>query len=90
MAKITIKKQAIEMAIFELSSLELSCSKLCKNRPDIVGGGNTVNEMEKIAELLATENKHLLELFLSTISFVTQIQDGFTFADEKIAERLGE
>lgn len=88
MAEISIKIDAINDAIKELQTLQGKCSSTDISAPGIVGGGQTVNELEAIASLFKTTRSSLEMLIQSTTAFLQNVRDSYTSSDTKAAIKI--
>ena len=66
MAEIKIKIDALESKIKELQTLQRRISSNVTTCPKVVGGGSSVNELEKIANTYKTLNSSMLLLVMNT------------------------
>lgn len=88
MAEIDVKITELNDAISKLQNLRLKCDSLNTNAPTTVGGGQTVNELESIAEVYKMMNKDLGDLISNTVSFLQNVRDSFISSDIKAAKGI--
>lgn len=88
MAEIKIKVDALNDSITELKKLKSTCQDWDTTSPEIVGGGQTVSELESIAALYKSLNTHFIDLVLNTISFMENIKTSYESSDQKAATKI--
>lgn len=88
MANIKIKIDALEAKIQQLKTLEKEISSNNTTSPQVVGGGSSVNELEKMADMYKTLNSSLSVLVTSTISFMDSVKASYVGSDKKAAVKI--
>lgn len=90
MAEIKIKTGEIENAIKRLNTLAAQATSSNTSPPSIVGGGQSVNELEAIAGLYKNIDSNLVTLVQNTSSFLSNIEDSFVSNDQKAGNKMRE
>ena len=90
MAEIKIKASEIENAITRLRALVTQATSSKTSPPSIVGGGQSVNELEAIAGVYKNIDSNLVTLVQNTISFLTNVEDSFVSNDQKAGNKMRE
>lgn len=88
MAEIKIKISEINNAITSLQGLQSRCSSRDTTPPETVGGGKTVNELEKIADTYRSINTQFEGLISQTILFLENVRDSYVSSDTKAANKI--
>ena len=88
MAEIKINFIELNNSITKLQSLKSKCTSIQKTAPKTVGGGQTVNELEAIAEQYRAINLNLEKLMANTISFLSNLKDSYISSDQKAAKGI--
>ena len=89
MAEININLLVIDNAISKLQALKSKCVSAKTAAPTTVGGGQTVNELEKIAKQYQDIDLHLELLVGNTISFLTNLKSSYNKSEQKAVKNLG-
>jgi len=87
-AEIKIKIDALESKIKELQTLQRRISSNVTTCPKVVGGGSSVNELEKIANTYKTLNSSMLLLVMNTISFMDNLKESYVGSDKKASNKI--
>ena len=90
MAEIKIKASEIENAITRLKTLVTQATSSKISPPSIIGGGQSVNELEAIAGVYKNIDSNLVTLVQSTISFLSNVEDSFVSNDQKAGNKMRE
>lgn len=88
MAEIKIKINALNDSITELKNLKSTCQEWDTLSPEIVGGGQTVGELESIAKLYKSLNTHFIDLVSNTISFMENVKSSYEESDQNAATKI--
>jgi len=88
MAEIKISISDLESAVTKLNGYAASWAANNTTPPATVGGGSTVNELEKIAQLYKDLNSHMATLASSTATFFSNIKDSYQESDQKAASNI--
>jgi len=88
MAEINVKISEINNAISKLQGLKSRCDSRNTTPPSTIGGGQTVNELESIAEVYKAMNNNFGELVTNTISFLENVRDSYVNADVKATHKI--
>ena len=88
MAEIKVNVSEINNAIIKLQGLHSRCSSRNTTPPITIGGGETVNELESIADVYKTINIHFEELISNTILFLQNVRDSYTSSDTKASNKI--
>lgn len=88
MSEINIKVVELSEAIKKLAEIKAQCESGNVQIPKTIGGGNTVNEMESLANLYQEMNKHISTLITSTSLFFIKTKQGFEENDKNAALQL--
>lgn len=88
MAEINIKITEINNAITRMQGLQTRCVSRNTTQPDTVGGGQTVNELENMADIYKSLNSHFEELVTNTILFLQNVRDSYESGDSKVANGI--
>lgn len=88
MAEISISTQSLEDEIGKLQTLKTNCAGFDVAFPDIVGGGQTVAELEEIANLYKKLNTDMVDLISNTISFMENVKNSYLSSDSKAASSI--
>lgn len=88
MAEIKIAIDALENKISELQTLQNEISTNATTPPATVGGGTSVNELEKIATLHQTMLSSIQLLVTNTISFMENIKVSYVESDGKASKKI--
>lgn len=89
MAEINVKITEINSAITKLQNLQSRCDSINTPPPSTVGGGQTVNELEDIADVYKALNRDFAELISNTISFLQNVKVSYMESDTKAAKYVG-
>ena len=89
MAEIKIKASEIENAIVKLRTIVTKATSSKTSPPSIVGGGQTVNELEAIAGVYKNIDSNFITLVQNTILFLSNIEDSFASSDQKAGNKMG-
>ena len=85
MAEININIAELEDSIARLRSLQTNAASA---PPATVGGGQTVNELENIADTYRALNRSLSELISNTIHFLDNIKESYMTSDQLAARGI--
>lgn len=88
MAEIKVKVTEIDNAIEKLQRLQIRCNTRNITPPTTVGGGQTVNELEDIADVYKSLNTNFGVLVSNTISFLQNVKDSYASSDTKAANNI--
>lgn len=88
MAEINVNVTEVNNAILKLKELQERYDSIKYNAPDTVGGGQTVNELESIANEYKEITANLKELVSDTISFLVNVRDSYISSDAKAREMI--
>lgn len=88
MAEIKINANEIDNSITRLKSIVSQANSSQINPPSIVGGGQSVNELEAIAGVYKDLNMHFATLVQNTISFLGNVKDSYAASDKKAANKM--
>lgn len=88
MAEIKVKINALNDSISELKNLKTTCQDWDATSPEIVGGGQTVGELESIATLYKSLNSHFIDLVSNTISFMENVKSSYEESDQSAATKI--
>lgn len=89
MAEIKIKASEIENAIVKLRTIVTKATSSKASPPSIVGGGQSVNELEAIAGVYKNIDSNFITLVQNTILFLSNIEDSFASSDQKAGNKMG-
>lgn len=90
MAEIKIKASEIENSITRLKALVTQATSSKTSPPSIVGGGQSVNELEAIAGVYKNIDSNFVTLVQNTISFLSNVEDSFVSNDQKAGNKMRE
>lgn len=90
MAEIKIKASEIENSITRLKALVTQATSSKISPPSIVGGGQSVNELEAIAGVYKNIDSNFVTLVQNTISFFSNVEDSFVSNDQKAGNKMRE
>lgn len=90
MAEIKIKSSEIDSAITRLKAIVTQATSSKTSPPSIVGGGQSVNELEAIAGVYKNIDSNLVTLVQNTISFLSNVEDSFVSNDQKAGSKMRE
>lgn len=90
MAEIKIKASEIDNAITRLKAIVTQATSSKTSPPSIVGGGQSVNELETIAGVYKNIDSNLVTLVQNTISFLSNVEDSFVSNDQKAGNKMRE
>lgn len=88
MSEIKINVEKIDVSITKLQKLKSKCILNSKTPPETVGGGQTVNELETIANEYRNIDSHLELLVSNTISFLQNVKNSYITSDQKAAKGI--
>lgn len=88
MAEINVKITEINNAITKLQNLQKRCNSADTKTPTTVGGGQTVNELEAIADVYKKMNISFGEMIANTISFLQNVKNSYASSDTKAANKI--
>lgn len=88
MAEIKIKINALNDSISELKNLKTACQDWDVTSPEMVGGGQTVGELESIATLYKSLNSNFIDLVSNTISFMENVKSSYEESDQNAATKI--
>lgn len=84
--EIKISIPAIDDCVAKLTALQKECSSFNSEPPATVGGGKTVNELEKTANLYKSLNDNFAALISDTVAFLNNVKDSYVASDIKAAK----
>lgn len=90
MAEIKIKASEIDNAITRLKAIVTQATSSKTSPPSIIGGGQSVNELEAIAGVYKNIDSNLVTLVQNTISFLSNVEDSFVSNDQKAGNKMRE
>ncbi|TGY39944.1 hypothetical protein E5347_16220 [Clostridium sartagoforme] len=90
MAEIKINIDSLESRIQELQTLERRISSNVTTSPQVVGGGSSVIELEKIADMYKTLNSSMLLLVTNTVSFMDNLKESYVGSDKKASNKISQ
>lgn len=85
MVTIDIDIKALDDSITKLKGLKDKCNDFNGVNPAVVGGGETVAELENISLLYQNLNVHLAELIGKTAMFMENVKSSYETSDQKAA-----
>lgn len=88
MAEIKLSVEALENSIQDLNSLKQACSIYIPVVPEVIGGGQTVNQLEQIAEMYKTLNADLSTLVCNTISLMENAKQSYVSTDNMASSKI--
>ena len=88
MAEIRVKINEIDNAIIQLKTIVTQMGASKNFPPSIVGGGQSVNELEAIAEVYKNIESHLIMLIQNTSSFLSNVESSFVLSDQKARNKM--
>lgn len=86
MAKININTDALENEIVELINLKNECIEYGNLRPDEIGGGLTITELQKLLDTYDQLDRTFIEILNNTILFMMNVQKSFVSSDKATAK----
>lgn len=88
MAEIKVKVSEIDNAITRLKAIVTQATSSKTTPPSIVGGGQSVNELEAIAGIYKNIDARFITLVQNTISFLSNVEDSFVSSDQKAGNKM--
>lgn len=88
MAEIKVKSSEIDNAITRLRAIVTQATSSKTSPPGIVGGGQSVNELEAIAGVYKDIDSNFITLVQNTISFLSNVEDSFASSDQKAGNKM--
>lgn len=88
MAEIKVKSSEIDNAITQLKAIVTQATSSKTSPPSIVGGGQSVNELEAIAGVYKDIDSNFITLVQNTISFLSNVEDSFASSDQKAGNKM--
>ena len=88
MAEINVKITEINNAITKLQNLQKRCNSADTKAPTTVGGGQTVKELEAVADVYKKRNISFGEMIANTISFLQNVKNSYASSDKKAASKI--
>lgn len=89
MAEIKVKASEIDSAITRLKAIVTQATSSKTSPPSIVGGGQSVNELEAIAGVYKNIDSNFITLVQNTISFLSNVEDSFASSNQKAGNKMG-
>lgn len=86
MANININTDVLEDKIVELINLKNECVEYGNLRPDNIGGGLTITELQKLVDTYDQLDKTFIEILNNTILFMMNVQKSFILSDKNAAK----
>lgn len=90
MGEIKIKIDALDSKIQELQILQRRIGSNITTCPQVVGGGSSVMEFEKIANMYKTLNSSMLLLVINTVSFMDSLKESYVGSDRKASNKISQ
>lgn len=88
MAEIKVKSSEIDNAITRLKAIVTQATSSKTAPPSIVGGGQSVNELEAIAGVYKNIDSNFITLVQNTISFLSNVEDSFASSDQQAGNKM--
>ncbi len=90
MATIKVNIKTLNDSITKLKALRDKCNNFDTTSPAIVGGGETVTQLEDIASLYKSLNIHFAELVNNTALFMENVKTSYESSDKKAANKMSD
>ena len=88
MVEIKVKASEIENAITRLKAIVTTATSSKTSTPSIIGGGQSVNKLEAVAEVYKNIDSNFITLVQNTISFLSNVEDSFATSDQKAGDKM--
>ena len=85
MTTIDIDIKALDDSITKLKGLRDKCNDFNGVKLSVVGGGETITELENISLLYQNLNVHMAELIGKTAMFMENVKSSYETSDQKAA-----
>ena len=88
MAEIKINIDELNDLIVDLQNLQKKSSSFRENAPATRGGGQTVNEIEKIKDIYNEIDSNVEVMISNTVLFFKSVKDSYMSSDAKAARGI--
>ncbi len=88
MSEIKVNLDNLEGAILKLNNYAANWESNPTTPPATVGGGQTVNELEELAQMYKDLNTHMVTLASTTAAFFTNVKNSYQESDQKAASNI--
>lgn len=88
MSEIKINIDELNNLLIDLQNLQKKSSSFRETAPAIIGGGQTVNEIEKIKNIYDGIDSNVEVMISNTVSFFKSVRDSYMASDAKAARGI--
>lgn len=90
MSEIKINVNELNNLLIDLQNLQKKSSSFKENAPATIGGGQVVNEIEKIKNIYEKIDSNVEVMVSNTVQFLQSVRDSYISSDAKAARGISD